>query len=83
MQIWYSYLIQNQGFWGFESLQGHQRKKTMSKIEKKKAKLQERLNELESTLRLSLQKKTSSAAEVNVPSLTRQIAEVKSQIALL
>lgn len=52
----------------------------MAKLDKKKAKLVERINELEGTLRLALQKKTSSTAEVNVPALTRQIAETRAQL---
>ena len=55
----------------------------MSKQEKKKIKLQERLAQLESDLRLSLQKKSSSAAEIDVPGKTRQIAELRNQIASL
>jgi hypothetical protein len=55
----------------------------MSKVDKKKAKLIERLQALEADLRLSLQKKSSSAAEIDVPGKTRQIAELRAQIASL
>ena len=51
----------------------------MSKVEKKKAKIQERIMQLEIDLRLSLQKK-SSATEINVPAKTREIAELKAQL---
>lgn len=53
----------------------------MAKIEKQKAKLQERITMLEADLRLALQKKSSSAAEIDVPGKTRQIAELKRQLA--
>lgn len=52
----------------------------MSKDAKKKAKLVERLSQLESDLRLALQKKSSSAAEIDVPGKTRQIAELRKTI---
>lgn len=52
----------------------------MSKQDKKKAKLVERLAVLESDLRLPLQKKSSSAAEIDVPGKMRQIQELKTQI---
>lgn len=53
----------------------------MSKADKKKTKLQERLVALETELRLALQKKSSSAAEIDVPGKTRQIQELRAQIA--
>jgi flagellar basal body-associated protein FliL len=53
----------------------------MANQEKKKIKLQERRVQLESDLRLSLQKKSSSAAEIDVPGKTQQIAELRKQIA--
>ena len=55
----------------------------MSKVDKKKAKLIERMQALETELRLSLQKKSSSAAEIDVPGKMRQIAELRGQIAAL
>ena len=55
----------------------------MSKVDKKKTKLKERLEALEADLRLALQKKSSSAAEIDVPGKTRQIAELRAQIAAL
>lgn len=55
----------------------------MAKADKKKAKLVERLAELEASLRLSLQKKSSSAAEIDVPGKTRQIQELRAQIAAM
>lgn len=52
----------------------------MSKIEKKKAKIQERIDTLENELRTSLTKKTSNTREINVPSYQRQIQELKTQL---
>jgi hypothetical protein len=53
------------------------------KAEKKKAKFQERLTQLETDLRLALQKKTSSASEIDVPGKTREIQALRAQIAEL
>ena len=52
----------------------------MGKIEKKKAKLLERIKFLENELIESLTKKTSTTKEINVPSQTRQIDELKKQL---
>lgn len=52
----------------------------MSKSDKKKAKLQERIADLENQLRLGLQKKAAGPA-TDVPGLTRQIQEAKAQLA--
>lgn len=55
----------------------------MSKLEKQRARIAERIAELEADLRLALQKKTSSAKEINVPGKTRQLAELRAQLSLL
>lgn len=55
----------------------------MAKLEKKKIKLQERIVELETALRLSLQKKSSSAAEINMPGKMAEIAKLKQELASL
>ncbi len=55
----------------------------MSKVDKKKAKIQERIVQIETELRLSLQKKSSSAVEIDLPGKMRQIAELKAQLAEL
>lgn len=55
----------------------------MSKEAKKKAKLVERLATLEAELRTALQKKSSSAAEIDVPGKTAQIAALRKQISEL
>ena len=52
----------------------------MANVDKKKLKLQERLAQLEQDLRMSLQKKSSSATEIDVPGKTRQIQELRKQI---
>ena len=55
----------------------------MAKADKKKAKLQERIVALQEELRLSLQKKSSSAAEINMPAKMQEIARLKQQLAEL
>jgi hypothetical protein len=52
----------------------------MAKIEKKKAKLQERIDQLQTELNMSLQKKAQGPA-INVPKYTAQIQELKKQLA--
>jgi len=54
-----------------------------NKIEKQRKKLQERLAQLEDDLKLSLQKKSSSAAEIDVPGKTRKISELRQELAAL
>jgi ribosome-interacting GTPase 1 len=55
----------------------------MSKLDKKKAKLQERIQYLETELRTSLTKKTSDTKEISVPNLTRKIAELRQELSTL
>lgn len=55
----------------------------MANAEKKKAKLTERITSLETELRLSLQKKSSSAAEINMPGKLAEITRLKVQLAKL
>lgn len=52
----------------------------MANLEKKRGKLQARIADLESELRLSLQKKGAGTA-INVPEYTRQIAKLKKELA--
>lgn len=52
----------------------------MSKLEKKKKKLQERIDFLENELRMSLTKKDSNTREINVASHSRQINDLKLQL---
>lgn len=55
----------------------------MSKIEKKKTKLQERINELELELREALTKKTSTTKEIDVAGQQRKIQDLRIQISKL
>lgn len=55
----------------------------MSKLEKKKAKIKERISELEALLLDSLTKKKSSNAEINVPEITEQIKKLKADFVKL
>lgn len=55
----------------------------MSKLDKQRAKLKERIEQLETELRNSLQKKSSSAAEIDVPGKTRKIQELRNELASL
>ncbi len=52
----------------------------MNKIDKKKNKLIERINELELELRDSLTKKDSNTKEIDVPGHQRKIQELKLQL---
>jgi len=51
----------------------------MSKIEKKRKKLKDRIDEMEKELILSLTKK-SSKVEIDVPTYTRRINEMKIKL---
>jgi Holliday junction resolvasome RuvABC endonuclease subunit len=53
----------------------------MANVDKKKAKLKERIEQLETELHTSLQKKTSNVAAINVPAFTSKIRELKDQLA--
>lgn len=59
------------------------RKKIMSKVEKKRKKLQERIQTMESELRLSLTKKDSNTKEIDVPTYQRRILELKTELSNL
>ncbi len=54
----------------------------MANPDKKKAKLQARIDALETELKLSLQKKAAGTA-IDVPKYTTQIRELKAQLAAL
>lgn len=53
------------------------------KTEKKRTKLIARIEELETNLRVSLQKKSSSQQEIDLPGTQRQIAQLKAELAAL
>jgi len=55
-------------------------KSKMSKIEKKKKKLQAKIDEMQEELRVSLTKKTSSTAEINVASHQRKIKDLQTKL---
>ena len=52
----------------------------MSKVEKKRKKLLARLTELQSELSLSLTKKSSATAEIDVAGHQRKIEQVRKQL---
>jgi hypothetical protein len=52
----------------------------MAKIDKKRAKLSERITFLEDEMRTSLTKKTSDTREINIPSQLSKINELKIQL---
>lgn len=52
----------------------------MSKLDKKKLRLHDRILELEDMLRTSLHRKDSAQREINVPKITREIAELRAKI---
>jgi hypothetical protein len=54
----------------------------MSKTDKKKTKLQERINQLETELRTALHKKTAGPA-IDVPKYTKEIQALKGQLAAM
>ncbi len=55
----------------------------MSKIEKKRSKMLERINFLENELRDSLTKKDSATKEIDVSSHSRKILDLKKELVLL
>lgn len=52
----------------------------MSKIEKKKQKLQERIQEMETDMRNALTKKDSNTKEISLPTYQRKIQELKVEL---
>lgn len=55
----------------------------MSKIDKKRKKLQERIQEMETEMRNALTKKDSNTREINVPTYQRRIQELKVELSNL
>lgn len=55
----------------------------MSKLEKKKKKILERIKNLEEEMRMSLTKKDSSTSEISVGDYNRKIMEAKMQLKAL
>ena len=52
----------------------------MAKIDKKKKRLQERIDFLETEMRTELTKKTSNTKEIDVPAYQRKIQELKLEL---
>ena len=55
----------------------------MGKLEKKKMRLQERINHLEEELRMALTRKTSNTKEIDVASHQRKIADLRKELIAL
>lgn len=53
------------------------------KTEKKRAKIQERINDLEANMKIALQKKAHVGPEINLPKIQKELAELKAQLAAL
>lgn len=52
----------------------------MSKLEKKKEKLKERIKTLQDEMTSSLTKKTSTTKEINIPTYQRKIADLQLEL---
>lgn len=52
----------------------------MGKLEKKRMKIQERIQYLENEMRTALTKKTSDTKEIDVAGHTRKIAQLKEEL---
>lgn len=52
----------------------------MGKVDKKRQKLVDRINQLQEELRLSLTKKDSNTMEIDVPGHQRKIMELQKQL---
>ncbi len=53
--------------------------KEMGKVDKKRKKLQERIDELKDEMRIALTKKDSSTKEIDIPSHQRKILELQKE----
>lgn len=51
----------------------------MGKVDKKRKKLQERIDELKDEMRIALTKKDSSTKEIDIPSHQRKILELQKE----
>jgi uncharacterized coiled-coil protein SlyX len=52
----------------------------MGKVEKKRKKLEERIEFLQDEMKTALTKKTSDVKEINVPEQLRKISELQAQL---
>jgi len=64
----------------FESLLDRLEKREMAKVEKKRKKLQERIDTLQEEMRISLTKKTSSTKEISLPEYQKKIQELQKEL---
>lgn len=55
----------------------------MGKVDKKRIKLQEEIDRLESEMRKNLTQKTSNTKEISVGEYQRKIADLKNKLSLL
>lgn len=55
----------------------------MSKVEKKRKKLQERIQEMETEMRNALTKKDSNTKEISIPTYQRKIQELRVELSNL
>ena len=55
----------------------------MGKLEKKKAKLEERIKTLEDEMKKNLTQKVSNTAEININEYLTKIADLKKQLVIL
>lgn len=53
------------------------------KVEKKRAKILERIETLESNMKLALQKKAHNGPEINLPKIQKELTELRAQLAAL
>ena len=76
------HLTFNQGVVG-SSPSGGTKINKMGKLDKKKAKLEERIKTLEDEMKKNLIQKVSSTAEININEYLTKIADLKKQLANL
>lgn len=62
---------------------GSTKLKVMGKVDKKRIKLQEEIDRLESEMRKNLTQKTSNTKEISVGEYQRKIADLKNKLSLL
>lgn len=55
----------------------------MSRVDKKRKKLQERIIEMETEMRMSLTKKDSNTKEISLPTYQKRIQELRTELSKL
>lgn len=84
--VWFKSLRLGRRGRRFESCHSDQKNlwsSVVANVEKKRAKIQARIAELESGMKLALQKKASGTTAIDVPGITRQIAQLRQELAAL